>query len=685
MPNRLAAESSPYLLQHKDNPVDWYPWGPEAFEIAKRQDKPVFVSIGYAACHWCHVMEHESFENTAIAGLMNELFVNIKVDREERPDVDSIYMNAIQIMGQGGGWPLSAFCTPDGKPYYLGTYFPPEDRYGRPGFPAMLRAMSQAYREQRDKVVQNTDAILEGLRHVDEHFRKGAARGSVSALDAGTLITAARQLAQRSDPVHGGLGSKPKFPSSSSHDLLGRAGRLEFGKPAREAFLLQARQMARGGIYDHLGGGFSRYSVDERWLVPHFEKMLYDNAQLLGIYGDVHALAPDTEDARLARQVIGETIDWLTREMQHPSGALYASQDADSEGEEGKFYVWTPDQIRAVLGPVDAIFFGKAYGVTAAGNFEHGTTVLSRVTERGPDSDERALADMRARLFAARSQRVPPATDTKVLSGWNGMAVAGAIRAWEATGDARALDLARAVAEFLAREMLHEQGTRLWRVFKDGHKKLEGTLEDYAQVTHAFLRMAEATGDDTWWQRGARLADVMIERFYEEPGGVGVFYMTPADAGELLVHRPESHSDGAMPSGSSVAVDCLVRLGLVSGDARALDIAERYLAGRAAQASENPFAFSRLLAALDLYLHGIELVVSPGHGRDELLTAARRAYAPSLMIAGPWAALSLLEGRGPAADGSARAFVCRGQTCSAPVSDPRELVALLGERAGQPA
>jgi uncharacterized protein YyaL (SSP411 family) len=685
MPNRLATESSPYLLQHKDNPVDWYPWGTEAFEAARVQDKPVFVSIGYAACHWCHVMEHESFENPAIAGLMNELFVNVKVDREERPDVDAIYMNAIQIMGQGGGWPLSAFCTPDGKPYFLGTYFPPEDRYGRPGFPAMLRAMAQAYREQRDKVEQNTDAILEGLRHVDEHFRKGASGGSVGALDAGMIITAARQLAQRSDPVHGGLGSKPKFPSPSTHELLGRAGRLEFGQPAREAFVLQARQMARGGIYDHLGGGFARYSVDEKWLVPHFEKMLYDNAQLLGIYGDYCALAQDPDATRVADQVIGETIVWLTREMQHRSGALYASQDADSEGEEGKFYVWTPVQIRDTLGQADAIFFEKAYGVTASGNFEHGTTVLSRVTERGAESDERALADMRARLFAVREKRVPPATDTKVLSGWNGLAVSGAIRAWEATGNPRALELARAVAEFLAGEMLYEQGTRLWRVFKDGHKKLEGTLEDYAFVTHAFLRMAEATGDDAWWQRGARLADVMLDRFYEEPGGVGVFYMTPANADELLVHRPESHSDGAIPSGSSVAVDCLVRLGLMSGNARALDVAERYLAGRAAQATENPFAFSRLSSALDQYLHGIELVVSPGTGREALIEAARRAYAPSLMIAGAWAAPSLLEGRGSAPDGAARAFVCRGQTCSAPVTEPQALVELLGAPLAKPA
>jgi hypothetical protein len=673
MANRLATESSPYLLQHRDNPVDWYPWGPEAFAAARAQDKPVFVSIGYAACHWCHVMAHESFESEPVARLMNELFINIKVDREERPDVDAIYMNAIQIMGQGGGWPLSAFCTPDGKPYFLGTYFPPEDRYGRPGFPAVLRSMAQAYAEQRDKVEQNTEAIIDGLRQVDEHFRKGATQGSAGALDAGMLVTAGRQLAQRCDPVHGGLGSKPKFPSSSSHDLLARAGRLDFGKPAREAFLLQAEQMARGGIYDHLGGGFARYSVDERWLVPHFEKMLYDNAQLLGVYGDAYAMTSNPAFA----QVIDETIGWLTREMQHESGALYASQDADSEGEEGKFYVWTPAEVRAVLGPADAIFFEKAYGVTEAGNFEHGATVLSRVSRPGAASDERALADMRARLFAARTKRVPPGTDTKVLSGWNGLTVSGAVRAWEATGNPRALELARTVATFLAREMLHEGDARLWRVFKDGHKKLEGTLDDYAFVAHGFFRVAEATGDAAWWQRGARLAGTMIERFYEERDGVGIFYMTPADADDLLVHRPESHGDGAIPAGASVAVECLLRLGLVAGDTRALAIAENFLAGRAAQAMENPFAFSRLLAALDQYLHGIELVITAGSGRDELLTAARRAHAPTLMIVGPWGAPSLFEGRDGTPDGKAQAFVCRGQTCAPPVTDPDALAELL--------
>ncbi len=674
MPNRLAGESSPYLLQHAENPVDWYPWGEEAFARARAEDKPVFVSIGYAACHWCHVMAHESFENPAIAELMNELFVNVKVDREERPDVDAVFMNAIQIMGQGGGWPLSAFCTPDGVPYFLGTYFPPNDRQGRPGFPRLVQTLAGVYSEQRDKVSQNTEGILDGLRQIEEHYRRAATGGDPARLDDGMLINAGRQLAQKTDPRHGGFGGAPKFPATSSHDLLARAGRLSFGEPARDAFLLQCRGMARGGIYDHLGGGFARYSVDDKWLVPHFEKMLYDNAQLLGAYADAIAMGGPAEYAAL----IAETVAWLDREMTHGSRGLYASQDADSEGEEGKYYVWTPDQVRQVIGRADAIQFEAAYGVTHKGNFEHGRTVLSRVTERGGDFDEQALADMRGKLLAARAERVPPDTDTKILAGWNGLAVSGLVRAWEVTGLPRALAKAREVGEFLAGEMLHDDGARLRRVYKDGETKLDGTLDDYAFVAAGFFALAEATLEPVWWQRGAALVASILDRFYEERDGVGIFYMTPADGDGLLVHRPESNHDGAIPSGAAVATECLLRVGLIAGDARALDVAERYLAGRCPLAVEQPFAASRLLAALDLYLHGMEVVVTGGDGAGELLAAARRVYAPTRMIAGPWAQASILDGK-QAEGGQARAYVCRGQTCSAPVTDPGALGALMAK------
>jgi uncharacterized protein len=667
MANRLAAETSPYLLQHRDNPVDWYPWGDEAFAAAQASGKAVFVSIGYAACHWCHVMAHESFENPEIAALMNQLFINVKVDREERPDVDQIYMSAIQLMGQGGGWPLSAFCLPDGRPYFLGTYFPPQDRYGRPGFPRLLQTMADVYRNQREQVDANADAVREGLVQLDAQYCQDAHSGTAAALDDQLLVDAGRWLAQRCDAQFGGLGKEPKFPSSSAHDLLGRAGRLPLGEPAREAFLLQARAMARGGLYDHVGGGFARYSVDARWQIPHFEKMLYDNAQLLAIYGDAYAM---TGEALFAR-VIDGTVAWLRREMCGDSGGLFASQDADSEGQEGKYYVWTPEQLEAVLGSQNAQVVARAFGVTEHGNFEHGTTHLCRVTREGAEGEEAELRGLLDQLFAVRDRRIHPDTDTKILAGWNGLAVTGLLRAWGATGNRAAFALAEQTAEFLATCMLGGDG-RLARVYKDGRTQLDGTLDDYAFVSRAFFDFAEATGQPIWWERGRGLAEQILARFHEVSEGIARFYVTPCDAADKLFHRPESHHDGALPAGSSVAVEVLLRLGLVAGDARALAVAETYLAQRAPSAS--PLAGSGLLAALDLYLNAIEVVVSDGQGRDELLAACRRMYAPTLVIAGPWAEESLLDKKTASTDGRAQAYVCRGRTCRAPVADPAALL-----------
>ncbi|RMH42471.1 MAG: thioredoxin domain-containing protein [Deltaproteobacteria bacterium] len=664
MPNRLAGETSPYLLQHADNPVDWYPWGPEAFEAARRQDKPIFLSIGYAACHWCHVMAHESFEDPETAALMNELYVNVKVDREERPDVDQIYMTAIQVLGQGGGWPLSAWCTPDGKPYFVGTYFPPEERYGRPGFRQVLRILADLYRNERDKVQHNVDAILDGLRAIDAHYRGRAGGASPAALSTDTIVAAGRFLVQRSDPHHGGFGGAPKFPSSSAHALLARAGRLPHGEPAREAFLRQCMAMARGGLYDHVGGGFARYSVDERWDIPHFEKMLYDNAQLLAIYGDAFAL---TGHPRYER-VIRETTAWLVREMSHASGGLYASQDADSEGEEGKYYVWTPAQLRDALGPDDAEVIARAFGVTDAGNFEGGTTHLRRVTPDGDPEEEARIDRLLAALFEVRDRRVHPATDTKVLAAWNALAVTGLVRAYEATGYEPARALALRVGRFLAERMV--DGDRVARVLG---KDLDGTIDDYAFCAEAFLRLAELTEDAAWWHRGAALVAAVVDRFYEDVDG-GVFYLTPDDGGDALIHRPESHHDGALPSGAAVTVANLVRIGHVAGDTRSVDLAERYLARRARDLS--PLVAARLLAAADDYLHGEQVVVTAGAGREALLAATRRAYAPARCLAGPWAAPSVLAGKEPAPDGRARAYVCRGQTCLEPVTDPDALAGL---------
>ncbi|HVV86650.1 MAG TPA: thioredoxin domain-containing protein [Kofleriaceae bacterium] len=675
MPNRLAGESSPYLLQHADNPVDWYPWGPEAFARARELDRPIFVSIGYAACHWCHVMAHESFEDADTAALMNQLFVNIKVDREERPDVDTIYMNAIQVLGEGGGWPLSAFCLPDGRPYFLGTYFPVRDRYDRPGFGKVLRAMAQAYREERDKVMENVEGLVDGLVQVDRHYR-GAPAAAPAPLAGSMLVTAGRQIAQRCDPEHGGLAGAPKFPSTSAHEVLARAARLEFGGPARDAFTAWARGMANGGIYDHLGGGFARYSVDERWLVPHFEKMLYDNGQLLGIYGD--ALAMTGDDAY--RRVIVETVAWLERELAGADGGLWASLDADSDGHEGAFYVWTPAQVKAALGPIDALHLMKACGVSEGGNFERGASVLSRVTPPGPASDEAHLDALRAKLLAARSKRVRPATDDKVLSGWNALAVSGLCRAWAASGHAPALALAVKVGGFLRSKMIDggggAGGARVARVWKEGRAKLDGTLDDYAFTARAMLDLAEATGDASWWQTGAALVGAIRARFYQADDG-GVFYLTADDEPEPLIHRSESHHDGAIPSGAGVAIAAMVRLGHVGGDEEALAIAEAYLARRLGSGALGPLGAASLLCALDDLLHGQVVVVSDGDGREALVAAARAAFAPSRMIAGPWAAASVLEGKTPAKEGRARAFVCRGMTCSAPVTEPAALAALL--------
>jgi hypothetical protein len=672
MANRLAGESSPYLVQHADNPVDWWPWGEAAFAEARRRDVPVFVSIGYAACHWCHVMAHESFEDAEVAKLMNEGFVNIKVDREERPDVDTIYMTAIQVMGEGGGWPLSAFCTPDGKPYFLGTYFPPHGKYGKPGFSQLLHAMSDAWQTKRDQVAENVGAIMDGLQHVDEHYRRGAVKADATTLTASLIVSAARNLAAKADPKHGGLGGAPKFPSSSTHDLLGRAGRLVFGGPAREAFLAWAKAMAAGGIYDHVGGGFARYAVDAAWAVPHFEKMLYDNAQLLAIYGDAVAMTGDADRGR----VIPEIVAWLGRELSDPAGGLWSSLDADSEGEEGKFYVWTPASLRAALGAADAIQIAHHYGVTDKGNFEHGQTVLARVTPIGAASDEAVLAELRARLLVARAARVRPGTDDKVLAGWNGLAISGLVRAWEATGLDDALALGVRVGEFLVRGMIADG--RVARIWKDGAAKLDGTLDDYAFVAAAFLDLAEATGEAIWWQRGAALVDQIRARFTEVVGPALVLFMTAADDREPLIHRPESSHDGAIPAGASVAVECLLRLGAVGGDAGATALAERYLAERlTGPGVASAFSLSRLIAGLDLYLHGQTLVITEGTGRDALLVAARRAYAPTLAIAGTWASAELLAGKTPGPAGQARAYLCRGQTCAAPVETAAELTALL--------
>ena len=530
--------------------------------------------------------------------------------------------------------------------------------------------MSDVYREQREKVTHNTQNVVDGLKQVDAHFRSAKVVQS-SELHRDMLVRAGRSLVQTTDPTHGGIGTKPKFPCSPAHAFLGRASLLPFGDPAKAAYLLATQKMVRGGIYDHLGGGFSRYSVDERWLVPHFEKMLYDNGQLLEVVADAFALTGEQEYC----DVVRETTSWLEREMSDAAGGLFASQDADSEGVEGKYYVWTPAQIQEALGQANAMLFCDAYGVTPDGNFEHQTTILSR-RGRGSSSDEKALRKMRETLLAARVKRIAPETDTKVLAGWNGLAIVGLLRAWQATGHERARELATRVGEFIVTKMIREDGTYLSRVFKDGAVKLEGTLDDYAFCALAFLNMAECFDEPRWWQRGMKLIDVVIDRFYAEDAG-GIFYLTAKDDDPLLMHRPESHHDGAMPAGAAVTVACLLRRALVQEDSRAFAIAENYLAARVSQAVESPVSGARLLSAFDFYLHGAVVVITDGAGANELREVVRKSYQPNTVLAGSWASESLLGGKVNSDNGDAQAYVCQAQSCSEPVSTPEALRSLL--------
>jgi uncharacterized protein len=678
--NQLQNETSPYLRQHADNPVAWWPWGEAAFSEAKRRNVPVFVSIGYAACHWCHVMAHESFEDAQTAKLMNERFVNIKVDREERPEVDAVYMNAIMVQGEGGGWPLSAFCMPDGRPFYLGTYFPKQPRYGRPSFSDMLTRLSDAYQQDQDKLLENADALMEGLVEVDAHYRGKASAnpvaidlpGWISQLSASQLIAAGREITERCDAKHGGLRGKPKFPSSSTHDLLMRTGRLPFGEAPHKAAVRWAEALANGGIYDHVAGGFARYSVDEMWLVPHFEKMLSDQGQLLSMMADAFA---NTGAARFA-EVIVQTTAFLQREMMTSSGGLASSLDADTEGHEGKFYVWTRAELQQVLGSLGSLHVATAYGVTDEGNFEHGAAVLSRVTSRGTQIEESQLREHLDRLFVARQQRVRPGVDDKVLAGWNGLVISGLVAGWKSTAHEPALALALALAQFVATQLIENGMLSRMLPGSASAVRLPGTLDDYAFVASAMLDVADATADAAWFALARQLVDRAMALFVTEVNGALAMYLSAPDP--LLVHRTESHSDGALPSGAAVLIDVMLRIALIADDQALLATAERYLAERiVGSRTVSPLAQPRLLAALDRYLHGSVLVVSPGTGRVELMVAARSVYAPTLMIAGPHAAAHWREDKNAAVDGRAQAFLCRGQSCSAPVTGIEALRALL--------
>ncbi|MEX1140838.1 MAG: thioredoxin domain-containing protein [Thermoleophilaceae bacterium] len=651
MPNRLANETSPYLLQHKDNPVDWRPWGEEALAEARERDVPILLSIGYSACHWCHVMEHESFEDEATAAYMNEHFTCIKLDREERPDLDAIYMEACQAISGQGGWPLNAFLTPEQVPFFAGTYFPPSERQGMPSWLAVLRSVADAWRERGDEIRATSDKVAQRL--------SGAAwvEPSDEPLTEELLDQAVQALLLLEDPDHGGFGRAPKFPAASAIELLLRRGEDE---PAARAL----RAMASGGIYDQLGGGFARYTVDAGWLIPHFEKMLYDNALLARAYLHGWQVTGDP----LLRRVSEETLDWALREMRGSEGGFYSALDADSEGEEGKFYVWTVEHVREVLGD-DADAALAYFGVQPGGNWE-GKTILTR-GEKEPDN----LEDIRRRLYDARAERVWPGLDDKRLTSWNALTISALADAGAILGRDDYLDAARSCASFVLAELVDDG--RLLRTWKDGRGRLNAYLEDHAYLVEALLSLYEATFEPRWFEAARTTADAMIERFGDpENGG---FFETSSDH-ERLIARRKDPEDHPIPSGNASAAYGLLRLAALTGEHEYERQAATVLRLFAELAPRHPNAFPHLLQALDFHLATVREVALVGTDKQPLEQVVRGAFRPHLVLAGSPdgdATVPLLEGREPV-EGRAAAYVCERFACKAPVTEPGELEQLLG-------
>jgi len=658
--NRLGDETSPYLQQHKDNPVDWYPWGDEAFERAAAEDKPVLLSVGYSACHWCHVMAHESFEDPAVAAVMNDLFVNVKVDREERPDVDSIYMEAVQALTGHGGWPMTVFLTPDKQPFYGGTYYPKEPRQGMPGFVQVLEAIDEAWKERRGEVDEQAGRLTDALGQVAELAPANAPAGRA------VLDVAVNSLRSQFDGQWGGFGQAPKFPQESNLELLLRAAAQGDRPEILEMVTTTLDAMAAGGIYDHLGGGFARYSVDPYWLVPHFEKMLYNQAMLGRVY--LHAWQLTNEPRY--RQVLDETVGYVLRDLRHPDGGLYSAEDADSEGVEGKFYVWRPQEIEDVLGADEAPAALEWWGVTDAGNFE-GANILHRPV-RGdlvrPPRIERA----RERLFEAREERIRPGLDDKVLTEWNALFLSTLAEAAAATHDDDWLAEAVRTGEFLLRELRRADG-RWLRAWLGGRAQHLAYANDYAALVDAFTRLAEATGEARWIQEARQTADSMLDLFWDDTNGV--LFTTGNDA-EQLITRPKDILDSALPSANSVAALSLLRLGALTGDGRYTDKAEAILRLLAEPMARQPSAFAHMLEAVDLSTGGTAEVVITGE-RADLVAALHERYLPNAVLAwGERYDSPLFEGR---KDGLA--YVCRNYVCNLPVDDVHGLLSQLSPAA----
>jgi uncharacterized protein YyaL (SSP411 family) len=664
--NRLASATSPYLLQHKDNPVDWWEWGPAAFEEARRRDVPVLLSVGYAACHWCHVMAHESFEDEATAALMNRHFVSVKVDREERPDVDAVYMTATTAMTGHGGWPMTVFLNHDGEPFFAGTYFPDQPRHGQPAFAQILQGLADAWRDRRDEVAGVAGRIRERLQ------AENALAGG-GELDETLLDAAVDKLHKDFDQVYAGFGTAPKFPPSMVLELLLRHQARTGSDRAGEMVAATCHAMARGGMYDQLAGGFARYSVDRGWVVPHFEKMLYDNAQLLGVYVRWWRQSGDPLGERVAR----ETADFLLAELLTAEGGFASALDADSEGVEGKFYAWTPAELRDVLGADDGAWAASLLTVTDRGTFEHGASTLQ--LREDPDNPAR-WARVRSRLLEARATRVRPARDDKVVAAWNGLAISSLAQAGLLLGERRYVDAAVRAGQLLVDLHLDDGGARIRRVSRDGVAGAHaGVLEDYGCVADGFLALLSATGDPAWLERAGRLLDTALDHFSDGEGG----FFDTADDAEALVARPRDPSDNASPSGHSALLHALLGYAAVTGSGRHRSAAEAGLRTVRLLAERVPRFAGWSLAAAEAALAGpleIAVVGEDGDpGRAALETVARRSASPGavVLVGAPGASdLPLMEGRG-AVDGAAAAYVCRGMVCERPVTGADELRALV--------
>jgi uncharacterized protein YyaL (SSP411 family) len=649
MANRLINETSPYLLQHAHNPVDWYAWGPEALERAAREDKLILLSIGYSACHWCHVMEHESFENPTIAKLMNDNFINIKVDREERPDLDQIYMTAVQMMTGSGGWPMTVFLLSTSEPIFAGTYFPPEDRYGRPGFPRVLQTIADAYRTRKQEIVDNAKGFRQQLA------RQAFQKSESEKIDPSLLDAAYRALASRFDAREGGFGGAPKFPPSMSIDFLLRYHYRTQDEHALHMAMLTLDKMAYGGMYDQVGGGFHRYSTDDHWLVPHFEKMLYDNALLARVYTDAYRATGKP----LYKRIAVETLDFVVREMRDPNGAFYSTQDADSEGVEGKFYVWSLDEFTQVVGD-DADQLANHFDVTAHGNWEH-TNILN-VPEEPNAALEPKIEAAKKKLYAARSQRIKPGRDEKVLTDWNGLM----LRAFADAAAYLGRDDYRAVAESNANFLLTTMwdGTRLLHSFKDGRARFNGYLDDYANLVDGLFSLYELTFDPKWLDATLRIADRMIEQFWDPDGG---FYFTGKDH-ESLLTRTKDFFDNATPSGNSVAADALLRIAALLNRDDYRKKAEDVFLTTAAFMKQYASGFGRMLAGIDFYVGPSKEIAVIGQP-DAFLQVVRKKYLPRTVVAaGADQSIAILQGR-PMIDNRPTAYVCENFSCRQPVTD----------------